>query len=267
MSVWLALPSKRPVEQAEPIFALWRERGYKIALVTDDQISRNVDLQCISVEYQGYARSVNYLAERILSPRWAGQPGNDPDCQWIVTGGDDTEPDQAHTADEIAAQCSEHFRTVALSPENYDWCEALWPNGCQPDQLATFGVMQPTGDPFAGNSISRICGSPWMGREFCQRINGGQGPFWPEYTHMFGDEEMQNVTLMLGILWQRPDLTHYHHHFMRQGDAAVRTEVPDFLREANSQAHWEKYKGLFTERQMAGFPGHETISAATMVGV
>jgi hypothetical protein len=232
---WFCIPSKRPPEDAERVLELWRERGYKIALVTDDQAWRNVDLQVISVTYQGYARSVNYLAERILSPNWAGQPGNDPDCDWICCGGDDTEPDLNHTADEIAAQLTEHFK-------------------------GTFGVMQPTGDRFAGGSIDRICGSPWMGREFCERMYQGNGPLWPEYRHCFVDNELQEVSIRLGVLWQRRDLSHYHHHFTRHGDDARATAPPDFLREANSPEHWQKYGGIFGNRKRLGFPGHEPLA-------
>jgi hypothetical protein len=72
----------------------------------------------------------------------------------------------------------------------------------------TFGVMQPTGDRWANGSIDRICGSPWLGREFCTRMYHGKGPMYGGYLHMFGDEELQHVATRLGVLWQRRDLTH-----------------------------------------------------------
>jgi hypothetical protein len=231
MSVWFAIPSKRSPYEAEPVLKLWRELGYKIALLTDDQETRNVHLQIVSVRYEGYSKSVNCLVERIL--------GGDPEASWIVSGGDDVEPDTCHTAEEIASQCAGHF-------------------------AGTFGVMQPTGDRWADGSIDRICGSPWMGRDFCRRMNGGNGPFWPEYWHMFPDEEMQEVAKLLGILWQRRDLVHRHNHFCRVGEAVDwakgRANMPAFLQEANSAAHWQKYKDLFQSRKNAGFPGHEPVS-------
>jgi hypothetical protein len=124
--------------------------------------------------------------------------------------------------------------------------------------------MQPTGDRFAGGSIDRICGSPWLGREFCRRMYGGRGPFFPEYRHMFVDEELQEVAKSLGCFWQRIDLVHLHLHFMRDSRAltsnASRTEVPAHLVEANTREHWDKYKALFLARKGAGFPGHEPIA-------
>ena len=97
-----------------------------------------------------------------------------------------------------------------------------------------------------------------MGREFCQRANGGSGPLWREYTHMFVDLELQQVAQKLGILWQRRDLTHLHKHFTRV-DGAVdwKAVMPDFLRQANSPEHWAQFQALFMGRRGAGFPGHE----------
>ena len=100
-----------------------------------------------------------------------------------------------------------------------------------------------------------------MGREFCARVNGGRGPLWHEYTHMFVDEELQEVAVKLGVLWQRRDLTHKHNHFTREGDAASwakgNREMPQFLRAANSPEHWRQFSALFQARKAAGFPGHE----------
>ncbi len=118
--------------------------------------------------------------------------------------------------------------------------------------------MQPTGDPWSdtkGRIIERIAGSPWIGREFCRRMNGGAGPLWQEYTHCFEDEELQCVAQKLGVFWQRPDLTHKHNHWMRKPNA----KVPPHLAEATSPQHWAKFKALFEIRKRAGFPGHEPI--------
>lgn len=229
MAVWLALPSKRSPEEAGPLLELWKRQGYKIALWRDSGDPEiRADLVITQQHYPGYAQAVNGLVWEVLR--------YDPSCDWVVTGGDDTEPDLAHTAEEIAAQCCEHFS-------------------------GTFGIMQPTGDRYAGGCIDRIAGSPWIGREYCERVNGGRGPLWPEYAHMFVDEEAKWVAEKLGVYWQRPDLIHLHHHFMRASNDlnshAVQTQPPPHLVEANSAAHWEKYKAIFEARKAAGFPGHE----------
>ena len=63
---------------------------------------------------------------------------------------------------------------------------------------------------------------------------------------------MWEVATKLGVMWARPDLTHYHHHWQRE-----RQEEPEFLKVADT-AHG-KLKPLFMERRAAGFPGHEPI--------
>ncbi len=241
MSVWLCIPSARPPEQVEPVLAAWRERGYKIALWRDDdsflgwaRASQAVEfIRCR--EYPGYATSVNELALQVLE--------DDPSCDWIVTGGDDTLPDPNHTAEEIAAQCSRHF-------------------GGNPEIVfdgprSTFGVMQPTGDRFAGGSIDRIAGSPWLGREWCLRANGGRGPFWPEFTHMFGDECLKRTAEKLGVYWARPDLTHFHNHFQRATDAidsvAISMPVPPHLVKWNTKQHWDEMLAIFRRLEAEDF--------------
>jgi hypothetical protein len=260
MSVWFVCPSARPPEEAEKCLSLWRQQGYKIALWRDDPVHdeagfiSRADL-VMHGTYPGYAESVNRLAREVLL---------DPSCDWIVTGGDDTEPDPNHTADEIAQECSHHFA----------WERAQ--RSGQFEEPNTFGVMQPTGDRFAfsraqsspqfphGSApIDRVAGSPWLGREWCQRINQGKGPLWHEYTHMFSDEELQCVAIKYGVFWQRPDLIHLHHHFQRESPAidskAVARPVPAHLVEANSPEHWAKYKKLFEDRKRAGFPGSDPL--------
>ena len=109
--------------------------------------------------------------------------------------------------------------------------------------------MQPTGDRYAGGCIDRIAGSPWLGREWCLRANGGRGPFWPEFTHMFSDECLKRTAEKLGVYWARPDLTHFHNHFMRETSAidseAVRKAVPQHLKQWNTPEHWDEMKAIF----------------------
>ncbi len=261
MSVWFAIPSKRPAEEAEPVLKLWRERGYRIALYVDGpEDAKAKDHLCdagawpefISSElkpapYPGYAKAVNWLVNMVLT--------TDPQAEWIVTGGDDVEPDANHSAEEIAAQCSEMFARRHYGVKHVSNLSK-----------ATFGVMQPTGDRWGehdvipgktGAYIDRVCGSPWMGREFCRRMYQGQGPLYSGYYHMFEDEELQCVAQKLGVLWQRRDLIHYHRQWGR--NRAHTHHMPEFLRKVNSREHWQESRALFESRQAVGFPGHEPI--------
>jgi hypothetical protein len=222
--------------------------------------------------YRGYAEAVNTLARHVLQL--------DPACDWIVCGGDDTDPDPNHTADEIAAQLRDHFTNIHMAYAEYepsDHAESkphawtLFARTLTGEQMRTFGVMQPTGDRFAFSKaqgsapIDRVAGSPWLGREWCVRANQGKGPLWPEYTHNFVDEELQNVAIKYGVFWQRPDLIHLHHHYQRETDdinsRAVGKPVPVHLkdREDNPAVHWEPFKILFNQRKRAGFPGSEPL--------
>lgn len=232
MAVWYCIPSKRPATEAEANLSLWRRQGYRLALWRDpgdDPVACDL---LLTGQYPGYARAVNALCSEVLA--------RFPDTQWLVTGGDDIQPDPNHFADEIAIQCTAHFG-------------------------GTFGVMQPVGDRwgvgeggFDSAYIDRICGSPWMGREFCQRIYGGRGPLFDGYAHMFVDQEMQEVATKIGVLWQRRDLTHFHQHWAR----SEKREIPGFLAYVNSPQHWNESQALFTSRKTAGFPGHQPKAAA-----
>ena len=228
MSVWYAIPSARPGGGA---LQLWRDRGYWLAVSIDKGhecgITPNI-LQTVT-PYPGYATAVNSLVRLILK--------NDPAAEWIVTGGDDVEPDEWCDPRTIARECTKYFD-------------------------GTFGVMQPTGDRWAGGSIDRICGSPWMGREFCERMYGGNGPLWDGWFHCFVDEELQSVAQGLGVLWQRRDLTHYHRHWARgnnsrEVDFDPRGE-PEHLKDKNVTL--DRDRPLFNQRKMEGFPGHEPLA-------
>jgi len=193
-------------------------------------------------EYPGYAVAVNTIIEELCSSDgW----GNDP--QWFVIGGDDTLPDPNKRADEIAAECSEYFRVYGK-------------RGTGP----TFGVMQPTGDRFAEGQIDRICGSAWIGREFAKRVYKGNGPLYSEYTHMFVDQELQEIALKWHVLWQRPDLVQLHMCYTRESPAIdsgyVQARQPAHItHDGYTQAHWDKYQKIFNERKAAGFPGSELL--------
>jgi hypothetical protein len=251
MNVWLTIPSARPPEDIIPVLEQWKKQGYKIALWRDDNSWRDALDYCnfLTVgKYPGYAQAVNTLILTIAA--------ENPSAEWFVIGGDDTLPDPSYTAQEIAVRCWNYFIDL------HAHCFAVFAK--DHSSCATFGIMQPTGDIFAGRQIERICGSPWIGREFALRVNQGKGPLWPEYTHMFVDEEIMEVAKKYGVLWQRCDLTHHHNHWTRNGDQADYSKpLPVFLREANSPEHWKKYGDLFRERKRNGFPGSELLSAVT----
>ena len=131
--------------------------------------------------YQGWPWATNLLLRHV---HWLS-----PGTPWLIAGGDDMDPEPEAAPEEIARQCEAHFG-------------------------GTYGVMQPTGDRWGVNPdhpnpamrsayIDRVCGSAWIGREFARRVNQGKGPLWPEYKHMFVDEELQGVAQKLGVLWQR----------------------------------------------------------------
>ena len=208
-------------------------------------------------EYPGYAQAVNRLIAEVMK--------HYPQAEWFVIGGDDVEPDMNHTAEEIAFQTGRHFGD---SQQEYRMEHVVGSMPLPPQPSArmpwsTFGVMQPTGDRFAAGSIDRICGSAWLGREFCRRINQGRGPLWPEYVHNFVDEELQNVAIKYGIFQQRRDLIHLHRHFQRESERlnspAVRKPTPAHLKHAFSSEGWGPYKKIFETRKALGFTGSEPI--------
>ncbi len=217
MEVWFAIPCKRPPEEANRCLAKWRSLGYKIALWRDTGDPPVWADLTLSGKYKNYHVSVNNLAREILAQR--------PEAEWIVTGGDDIDPVPNRLASQLGAECSQHFK-------------------------GTFGVMQPAGDKWC--TPDSFCGSPWMGRELCRRLYRGRGPFCEAYYHMYGDNELWEVAKKLGVLWVRPELIHYHHHWQREGKPE-----PEFLKVADSC--YSKLGQLYKERKAAGFPGHEPI--------
>lgn len=290
-NVWFAVPSKRPFEEASQTLKLWQNQGYLVAIQRDasephshvlDRGPWNAELVTWR-DYRGYAEAVNSLVKMILDI--------DRTAEWIVTGGDDVQPDFSRNPADIAIEGRMHFYNPSLPAEG-----TPQPLRQQGSNLwtETFGVMQPTGDRWGesrnthafqkwpdhpykcvhcgqpegapphmhGAYIDRTCGSPWMGRSFCERINQGNGPLWPEYFHMGVDRELQEVATRLGILWQRPDLIHYHAHWGRKLEGKpgpTSASMPTFLAEANSLEQWNKYEAIFNARKAANFPGSEPL--------
>lgn len=218
MSVWFCIPSARPAAEANKALQAWRGRGYKICLWRDNPEPAICDAE-LRGPYPGYPSAINACADWVMK--------SDPDCNWIVSGGDDTLPDPKDP-DDIADECTLYFG-------------------------GTFGVMQPTGDRWGNGSIDRIAGSPWMGREWCLRGNQGLGPQYPGFGHMYSDQCLTEVCEMLGIYWRRPDLIHYHGHFSRNGESVVSAEPPPHLVKWNTPEHWEQSKRLYESLKADGF--------------
>lgn len=211
-SVWYAIPSAS-TERAERCASAWREMGYRVAILIDGDTPepRGANLVMRVPTYEGYFASVNALSRRLVIEDGA---------EIVVTGGDDMFPDPHHRADEIARDFRRDF-----------------PDLC--------GVMQPTGDDMPGTD--RICGSPWLGREWILRGYDGTGPFHGGYRQFYGDEELRIVATRHDRMLDRPDLVQRHEHWSRGG-------TPTAYQKANDR-HWPIDQALFVERQAARFPG------------
>lgn len=227
LSVWLTIPSAKPPEAAQVCVDVWKSCGYMVALWRDGDDDVSADLKLVG-QYPGYALACNTLIRHLIDHEVA--------AEWFICAGDDILPDSRMMADDIAEQCRQQFG-------------------------GTFGVMQPTGDRWAevngSAQVDRVAISAWYGRDYCRETYGGNGPLWPEYWHMFVDEEAQAVAQGLGVYWQRRDLTQFHDHWIRAS-----RPMPPYLATANSRQHWDAAQALFNRRRAAGFPGHEPIGVA-----
>lgn len=244
--VWLTIPSARPIADVAAVVKLWRAQGYNIALWRDEAVATaGLCDELLVGPYPGYARAVNALIKHVMEIH--------PEAGWFIAGGDDTLPDPGNDALTIAAECVAHFGGLDLDMVRRGYLGS------------TFGIMQPTGDRWGdarGAYIDRVAGSPWIGREFARRAYKGNGPLWHEYFHMGVDEELRAVAVKLGIYWERPDLTQHHQHWGRPKPGqrfGLASNMPDFLRRANSAEEWNRYKRLIAERSAAGFPGSELL--------
>ncbi|MCA9292239.1 MAG: hypothetical protein KDA20_00315 [Phycisphaerales bacterium] len=214
--VWFAIPSANP-DKCRQTLPAWREMGYKIAVLQNFERGEiPADLCVWSDHYPGWPGSVNMLCKSIV-PK---------DARVVVSGGDDMLPDPNHTAQELAQQFLERF----------------------PD---TFGVMQPHGDEFL--AARRYCGSPFMGRAWFDSMYGGRGGMYDGYHHNYADNELYWVAKGMGALWERPDLSHYHDHFTREGRAA-----PDYWTSVRSNDLHDCL--LYYARVHERFPGHEPLN-------
>jgi hypothetical protein len=226
LSVWVVFPSAAPLPQAKLCVQAWKQAGYHVAIACEDDRGRKlpVDFHIEQPEYPGYASSVNRLIHHILA--------NDVDCEMVVLAGDDMFPDQHRRAVDIQIALLERFES-------------------------TLFVLQPTGDRWAlpGGATpqsERVAGSPWLGREWCRRAYGGQGPLWQEYVHCFADQELAEVATLHGVMWWEPSICHRHEHFLRRGSMP-----PPHAAKAYAAYHADE--ATFRRRQAQGFPGSELL--------
>lgn len=222
MATWVTIPSARPVPEVTAWCEKWHAQGYKIALWRDTERVEAADI-CIVGEYQGYSKSANALIRLVLD--------SDRECSWVCSCGDDTWPDPNRRADVIAAELTAHFG-------------------------GTLGACQPTADTWSdhmGRIIERIAGSPFLGRELCRRLYGGNGPWFDEWWHNWADQELQEVCIRLGIFLQRPDLCHFHDHCLRYPGGKWAPHLQ------HVSADYTRMKPLFEKRRAEGFPGSEPL--------
>lgn len=207
-------------EHAIPNLLEWKKQGYLLGALTNGETRCkgvvDVELEIHTRAYPGVWSSWNLLAHAVLRVG----------ARAVVLAGDDMIPDPNLKADEIADQFLGKF-----------------PTG--------MGVMQPCGDPQgrdgSGKSAAeRICGSPWVGREWILRAYGGLGPCNATYKAFYADEDLKCYAEKKGCLWMRPDLSQYHKHW-----SWGHTQRQDY-HERNQKA-WAADKALFEASQKHGF--------------
>lgn len=210
--VWYLMPSASPVNAAKTVPA-WQSQGYRVGILQDrTRFETEADAVVTADQYPGWSASINRLFREVVPQS----------CRVVVAGGDDMYPDPKCTAQEIADQFMERFQ-------------------------GTFGVMQPMGDRF--EATQTICGSPWLGRSWMERMYGGAGGLSEAYHQQWADDELYWVSKCAGRLWERPDLTQYHDHFLRNQTAA-----PNYWVES-AASHSESDCLTFIARSRSGFPG------------
>ncbi len=217
--IYVVFPSASESRCAKAVEA-WTAMGYKVGVLTDKvgfRVPEEVSIRInVATGYPGYWRSCNWLVT-LAYERW--------DATVVVCAADDMLPDPDKNAAVLAAEFHERF------PDGY-------------------GIMQPTGHKM-GNAdangkygVERICGSPFIGRAYAEK----RGPYHYGYHHFYGDEEVFEVAQAEGVLWQRPDLAHFHDHWMLYG-----VHAKTHYQRANQQ-YWPADKRLFEARKVDGFP-------------
>lgn len=246
-AVYVCLPSINP-EYCARYLPAWKQQGYRVAVSTDEAMFERMTPMLDGIidvlvsprgRYPGYWQSMNaltrYVCNRPVALAYSHiktSPGLSLNDQLIadvcVVAGDDMQPDDRHTAQQIA----QHF--LRIFPDGY-------------------GIMQPTGSGEDG--VDRIAGSPWMGKGWIERAYNGTGPYHGGYFHFYGDEELMNVARRQSAFIQLSQYRQRHHQWCNPDgeNYGKRTHY----QQRNSDEHWESDKALFFARQRQGFPGSE----------
>jgi len=220
--VYVAFPTAN-MARAKATLARWHGQGYRSIVYVDPDVEAEwlgpTQIVIGAGSYPGYYVAQNHLA-RLACAMGAGA---------VVLAGDDMDPDPNLRADQILQECRDHAHGELF-------------------------VMQPCGDPQGMDetcrpAAARICGSPWVGRDYVRCGYGGEGPFWSGYMHFYGDEELKSTAEANAVLWMRPDLTQFHHHWSFGHGA----QAP--YQKRNSDLWWGRDKALFMARRLAGWPG------------
>lgn len=221
MSVFCLIPVHQDqIAMATATAAVWKAKGYGVAALVDgprDEIDvpQGCDLVVQVDQYKGFASSINTLCAELQK-----RVG---DVDWVVVGNADIYPHEGLTAEQIAAQCKEHFD-------------------------GTLGVMQPAGQHFGALAAKTACTCAWIGLEWRQTFYGGKGPFHPEYFHYYEDAEIMHVASLTKTLWWRTDLTQHHDHYLLH----TKTTPPHLEK---TKPHAVISKNLFMRRKAQLFPG------------
>lgn len=220
--VYYAVPSARPAIEAQACFDAWRDMGYAVA-ATRKRPDLELDRLICLPEYPGLWCATNHLAKVILE--------DDPECQIVVTGGDDVWPDLHKRAEKIADEFLAHFK-------------------------GTLGVMQAKG-PTPGHD--RCAWAPFLGRVWCERAFGGRGPTEPAFWHTHGDAYLFAVAERWGLLWQRDDILVEHRKWNYQPG---RQRPPHLIK---AKEMWQADKELYDRLMASGMPGSKLLPS-TAVG-
>jgi hypothetical protein len=214
-NLWAIFPSGNST-QAQTCTNAWRDAGYRVAVLIDEgQSSVDCDHLIIEANYTGTASSLNRLASHC----W--QQGADA----VACVNDDMFPGSGAEAANVS-----HVITQFM-----------------PDLL---GVIHSLGDYY--DALAWCCPHPIIGREYGLKANQGLGIFWPQYFHLFCDQELKDVATKYGLLHQTPSITIEHRHYSR-GHA---DNLPSEKRERTNQRHAADRK-LYELRKSACFPGSE----------
>lgn len=215
--VWVCIPTAQK-KHVPGVLDQWSAKGYRVALWVDvGPVLPDMPISLLMMgHYPGVWRAWNALAKSVMAT------GADV----CILAGDDMHPDPVKSAQELATEYLAHF-----------------PTG--------LGVMQPCGDP-QGDLIDgmpnagRICGSPWVGRDWVRLAYGGRGPVNPKYTAFYADEELKIVAQQHDALWMRKDVTQYHFHWSWN-------HLPKQAYHERNQKSWDLDKQLFESSKLTGF--------------